>query len=163
MSALTMAKQRHHNCEVKAELWANSRPHLNNSKRQSHATIIRWDYGVLVFLWWPECEHLTSESQKIPFVASSHAHCNCVARLWAPLHSGWQEGLIVQQQSPVNGEPSITPGATVASVHATKAETAGPWSTVPLCRYNRNMGSGHSYRWCRTLSLPHEGFQMHQF
>lgn len=31
MSALTLAKQQHPNCDVKADLRANSRPHLNNS------------------------------------------------------------------------------------------------------------------------------------
>ena len=51
-------------------------------------------------------------------VWEKHAQCNWVARLWARLHGGWQEGLIVQRQSSVSGEPSITPGATVASVHA---------------------------------------------
>lgn len=32
-----------------------------------------------------------------------------------------------------------------------KPRPPAPWSTVPLCRYNRNMGSGRSCRWCQIL------------
>lgn len=98
-------------------------------------------------------------SQKILFVASSHAHCECVARRWAVPLGGWEEGLIVQQQSPVNGEPSVTPGATVASVHATEPDTTSPWSTV--VQVQQKHGQRSFLQMMSDSVAASSGFQIH--
>lgn len=142
-----MAKQCHHKCEIKAELAIP----MSGSYKDHHVRLWCADFRLMAWMWASEeheskdivcclltrplqlcCKALGSAAQKLTGVSYRSAAEPC--KWWAIHHPR-------------------------CYIHIHPHNKTSLWSTVPLCRYNRNMGSGRSCRWCRIPSLPRVGFR----